>query len=252
MSSVIPFQPNVQSYSHIAWLPDGISFLSGLYPKGGIYRIDAQTGNMTALGLDAFAASSELSRDGRSLYYMRTLPTKAGIAEADVIVERNLVTGTEGEVIRRSCLFNFRLSPDGQYIAAESTNATANARVVLLVPTRGGEARELMRVPSEVKAEDLNSFNLGQRVGVLGWVPDGSLLVEKNPTDRTKARELWIVPMTGESPKTVIGDSNIPANGQISLSPDGRHFVYTITEAAPPVTSEIAVLENFLPKAEKK
>ena len=140
---------------------------------------------------------------------------------------------------------------DGKYIATTSTDPASNSRLVLLIPTAGGEARELTRVLSEVEPERLNFPALEQIVQPILWTPDSqSLLLHKVPTHRTKDGELWLVPVNGGEPKRIIGDGKL-LFGSISKSPDGHRFVYAVTEPAPPLTLELAVLENFLPKFAK-
>jgi hypothetical protein len=244
-ATVVVTPPLDDWFPDIAWLSGGHSFLAtGAGPEAGLYRVDTQTGE-TSLVFANEIQRFALSPDGKTVYFPRAVPSTNEVA----FIERDLAAGREREMIQRSILGGINLSPDGQYIATASTNSASNSRVVLLIPTAGGEARELLRVPSEVKAEDLNNRNLGQNITVLGWAPDGrSLLVRKVPSDRTKEVELWLVPLNGGESRKIVGDADIPANAAFSFSPDGRHFAYIINEPAPPAASEVAVLENFLPK----
>jgi Tol biopolymer transport system component len=67
---------------------------------------------------------------------------------------------------------------------------------------------------------------------------NGSVLSGKDPS------ELWLVPLTGGEPKKI---GNTPAGfTSMTVSPDGRHIAYAVTDAGQP-TTEIWTLENFLP-----
>ena len=130
-------------------------------PKSGIYRVDTQTGTFTPLVLDepsGNAVGPRISPDGKTLYYRRG---------RNVFIKRDLSSGEERELARRSVLGNIHLSPDGRYIATASTDADSNTGTVLLIPTADREIRELMRVPSEVRAEDLNNTSLSGGVAVV-------------------------------------------------------------------------------------
>jgi Tol biopolymer transport system component len=230
------------------WLPDGRSFITqradrkpGGPPTAYVsYRVDAITGRMTPVGAnEPPSRTSPLSPDGLIQYTRRPSPAQNGVAESVAFVKRNMTTGEETELIRRSFLGNIQLSPDGRYIGTASTDPASNSRVLLLIPVDGGEVRELMRVPAEVVG----------RVSV-DWKSDSSAVLARiNPTDQTKDAEFWLVPLNQSKPKRVEG--GVPAGTAISVSPDRLHFTYTKIEEAPPSTQEIAVLENFLPKTAK-
>ena len=119
----------------------------------------------------------------------------------------------------------------------------------------------LMRMPSEVKPQDLNNYNLGHwavPAPSLTVVPD-PLLVVKRLGDRTSMlasgndpSELWLVPLGGGEPKKI---GNTPAGfmlNSIAVSQDGRRIAYTVTDAASRPTTEVWALENFLPRPPKK
>ena len=157
-------------------------------------------------------------------------------------------------MIRRTYLLDkIELSPDGRYIATASTDPTSSSRLLLLISTDDARVRELMRVPSEVK-RFLGDFSLGQAIRVPsgGWAPDSSsLLIRKNPSDRTKESVLLVVPINGGDPK-ILERGIPPGRGDMSVSPDGRHFAFQVQDPASLPTTELVVLQNFLPKTTKK
>jgi Tol biopolymer transport system component len=245
----------------IAWLPDGLSFLVRAAlspasvadpPKAGIYRIDTRTGDSSVVVLDAESWIGDMptmSPAGTSFYYKQVTGPTDRSAQTEAFIERDLVTGREREVIRRTVLSRIHLSPDGRFIATASTDAASGSRVLLLVSTENGQTRELMRVPAGVNAERLNNLNLGRGLDVNGWMPDSrSLLVVTLPRDgitRDRDLEPLIVPVEGGQPRRIVGDVGI--GNSANASPDGRHFLIYLFEPPTGPSSEVGVLENLLP-----
>jgi Tol biopolymer transport system component len=237
----IPAHPGQTNFvaTSTEWMPDGHSFLIAAdRGRTGVYRVDSQTGDRSAVFLDEPGQTTvafKLSPDGKRIFIRRQTQADNRIA----FVERDLTSGAENELVRGS-LGGIALSPDGRYISTVNTDSPSGSRTVLLIPTDGGESRELTLS---------SGVNSGVRsLGIPAWTPDGrSLLLRKTPSDSTKEAELWLVPLSGGSPKRITGDGSIPTRAQMSVSPDGR-FVHTIAEPSPSSTTEISVLENFLPK----
>ena len=104
------------------------------------------------------------SRDGQKLYY-RTV-----VAKETAIVERDVHSGSEREVIRRANLnFSIDLSPDGRHLAAASEDPASKSSAVMFIPVAGGEPREMIRVSHP------------QNFQVMTWVPDGHAFSSANP-----------------------------------------------------------------------
>ena len=235
-----------------AWMPDGLSFWAR--SLGGVNRVNPQTGEISSLLPEGPQEFLGLSPNGETVYYRRPYGvTKkdpaspfAGRAAETAILARDLATGNEKELGRQPPLGTIRFSPDTQFFTATSTDAASNSRILLLISTSGGPTRELLRVPAGVKPEDLSNTRLGQSIDVVWWAPDSrSLVLRKNFNNSKQDDELQLISLEGQE----LGKVPVPRGlGDISLSPDHRYAVYTTTEPAPPATTEVSVLENFLPK----
>jgi len=255
------FEGNV--YHRVVWAPDGRSFL--LERSAGLYRIDAATGVEDMLVAMSPTQGNwgfypNWAPDGKAVYYQKVFKAKDGAIEDCAIVERDLATRTEREVIRKSgavCIAH--PTPDGQYLVNIGTDPATNSRVVLLIPVRRGAPRELLRVPAGVKSDALNNLNLGHWPFVAGVTADGrSALVVKRRGDRrgslisgNEPSELWLVPLVNGEPKKI---TNAPGAGLVTMvaSRDGAHVAFTVADAGSRPTTELWALENFLPASSGK
>ena len=218
------------SVSRLAWSPDGRSLLTSALASG-IQRIDAQTGEISVIETGSRPARDPTaSPDGASLYYRQDARNPTSVA----FFVRDLASGSEREIIRRPILGVLYLSPDGRYIATGSRDAATNTRTFLLIPTGGGEPRELKR------------FEIGQSVvSGLMWAPDSrSFLVVAG-----EQREVWSLPTQGE-PRRLFNDteSRLPAS-EIAVHPDGKRIAVSQKSPNRPLEEGVWVLENFLPRA---
>lgn len=223
--------PNFDQFVALNWGRDGKSLLiGGRDSKGrtGVFRMDAQTGRTSMIvatkGAPWLAVESP---DAKSLYYGGLAPT----GEAFAFYKRDLASGEEDVLFRRPNPVYASLSPDGRYLAIPATTAPREPRGIFLVPTSGGETREVMHVTSP------------QLIYFLGWVPDGqSLLTQKLVDGRTV--ETWKVPLDrGEPVKLEVKTGAGPRPG-MKVHPDGKQVVFQVP--VPRKSDEIWVLENFL------
>jgi hypothetical protein len=124
-------------------------------------------------------------------------------------------------------------SPDGRWLAFFRTGKVANAGVLVVLPVRGGQPRELAMRVHVGKADQEQLTDI-----VPMWTPDGrALLVERL---RGATREFLLVPVDGSAPRK----ADIPLTGfGHRLSPDGRQLAYVVGAGR----MEVWVLENFLP-----
>jgi Tol biopolymer transport system component len=239
----------------VRWSPDGRSLAiqaTDSQGRQGIFRIDAETGEATPLALSSRGvgdggslANPMWAPDGKTLYYQRVDPS----GPAAVIVERDLSSGNERDLFRKSLgpawnphwMF-VDLSPDGQFLAAVANQAWPGHNTgkwhVVLIPVSGGEPRELMHGES-------------QGAGVLTWAPDSrSILVYSIEDQSAWDRELWRVAIDGTEPRKLGAKVSLlgpPFNSdqQVHAHPDGRRVAFAAAEPAKP--DEVWALENFLP-----
>jgi Tol biopolymer transport system component len=223
-------------FGPIKWAPDGESFLvKGQDLKGieGIHRIDAQTGKNTRLPLEPgpCQASPEWSPDGRKIYYSGG--TDCAGREGSVLLERDMVTGAQREIVRGPGPQLLRLSPDGRFLAG--ARGAIKDYAVVLIPVAGGEPTRLLPLTD------------GRSVAGngLSWAPDGrALIVTVQSKD---GREFLLVPADGGPARRLEGKVQGPVNGGLRIHPNGRQAAFVTGEHQ----SEVWVLENFLPSVEK-
>ena len=118
------FDPPIQGFERPRWTPDGGIILQGRDAQGrqGLFRLDGQTGEVTPIvvpadGTGAFQAS--VSPDGRRIIYRRQG------ARENVVVERDLASGSERELVRRESMNGVSLSPDGRQFTFIERDAAA-------------------------------------------------------------------------------------------------------------------------------
>jgi Tol biopolymer transport system component len=209
--------PRMTSMSRLRWSPDGRSILaSGVDERGrgGLYRIDAQTGDVSPVvqsGGRRFPWESAWSPDGRTIYY----EMGAGI------VARDLGTGQERQV--RSDARHFAPSPDGRFLAVGREDPSTKAGVLEIVALDTGQAREILRVP------DPSVF-----YKVLSWSANGRFLFFGNG-------ELWRVAVeSGGSEKVGIAMAGLL---DVRVHPDGRRIAFFASQFG----AELWAMERFLP-----
>jgi Tol biopolymer transport system component len=228
--------PRLNYFQAPRWAPDGRSLVVSGQDKGrqGIYRIDAQTGDTSPITLSEPGENifwTQWSPDGLRLYYRRNRAKDA------VIIERDVASGSEREIIRRANLsFGVDLSPDGRQIAVVIDDQSSKSSAVMLIPVAGGEPRELIRV------------NHPQSFEIMTWAPDGrGLLLRKSSFAGGNEHELWLVPISDGKPRQVTSNLNIDG-AFVRVHPDRRQIAFMTGSP----TFEVWVMENFLPAVKAK
>jgi len=230
-------------YGCVRWFPDGQSLLVSALraPKDfrvDYYRVDVQTGKATLIlqregGAGTFWPG--LSPDGKTIFF--TVFRYAG-SEDCFLLSYQIEKKQEKELYRigpeRRVRQRLLVSPNGQQVAfVDHEPPYPPTSVVKIVPTQGGEARELLRNPRTA-----------------GWFINGSSSLQWSPD----GRYLFIITWQGDSGKLLripvtggqIQELGLIANRPLSLtiSPDGNRIAYGALSQASEY--EIWVMENFL------
>jgi Tol biopolymer transport system component len=231
------------------WSPDGRSILVRAQDRekgAGFYRVDAQTGQATLLAQNARIAV--WSADGKSILLTRF---PEGVPKdgdrIGQIISREAKTGAEKELYREATKVNtgdalihdLAVSPDGRNLAFTVLNGQ-EPKCIKIVPTAGGEARVIYRVPKDDPIPEFTG---------LAWTSDGRelLCVKPKRGEASRAipgeRELWAIPVQGGPPRR-LGLSGLGLRNP-RVAPDGKRIAFT----AGANTFEVWVMENFLPAA---
>ena len=234
----VPLPARVASpfYAGPKWFPDNRSVLilsqdaqgSGF----GFYRLALDSGSTELLlHLPRQVSSFDLSPDGRTIFYVLQHPQTGQLMRFDVDSHR------EVELRKNEWFISVAVSPDGMQLAylkslrASLSNAPpgTSASVVEVMPTAGGQSREVFRAASWLS---------GGRYNAMAWSPDQHFLLFVQDDGA-----LWKVSaLGGEAEKVGI---SIPARIKSpAVHPDGKRIVFAAIEAD---NNEIWALENFLP-----
>jgi Tol biopolymer transport system component len=208
------------------WTPDGSIIVDGADLKGrqGIYRIDAQTGEVFPIVVGdpgVYSWSSFLSPDGKLLFYRRDVPTDS----FSLVIERNLASGSERELVRSKNLSGFSLSPDGRQIAFTESDPAAKTSTLFVMAVQAGPTHELFRAAEPTRATAAQ------------WTPDGRHLVFS--TKEGDSTKYWIIPSSGGTL------TRLELEHSLAIHPDGRQVAFTSGSRK----SEVWALEHFLPPA---
>jgi Tol biopolymer transport system component len=217
--------PRMAFITRLRWSPDGRSILANGRDdrgRGGLYRIDSQTGDASAVVQSqgqGFPRQSAWSPDGRTIYY-----------SGAKFLARDLASGEEREVL--SDVVNFALSPDGRFLAVPREDRASKSSVLEIVAIEDGQSRKLLRIPGS-----------GAFAHALAWSADGRFLFFAK--DRREKRDLWRIAVeTGESKKL---DISMEGLSEVRPHPDGRRIAFS----AGAFHAEIWTMENLLPEVQK-
>ena len=216
-------RPRLRYFNFPRWSPDGRSFITqGTDFKGrhGIYRIDAQTGQVEPIVLSAPGQESEIPQwapDGKRIFYRRG----DGAHKNDSLVERELASGAEREMLRGTDLRWFSVAPDGQHLACATIDPATKEDALLIVAVAGGDRRDLLRP--------------GSGFGNPQWTPDGRFILLR------KEGEIWAVAPAGGQPRKI--DLGVARILDLRVHPDGRQIAFMTRNNTP---DEVWVMENVL------
>lgn len=205
------------------WSPNGRALVIwGADEKGksGIFEFDAATGAIVPIVATGEGLRDAMwSPDGRSLYY-----------RSNRVIARDSQSGRERELVPGPLDINcMALSRDGSRLALLVEHLEKRAMGIYIVPTAGGESREILTLPEGVSGL------------LLEWEPSGRNLI----FGRAKNTELWRVSAEGGKPeKLSVGVKDGAGVRGFRFHPDGRHIAFTSGTSA---KTELWTLENFLP-----
>jgi Tol biopolymer transport system component/Skp family chaperone for outer membrane proteins len=219
------------------WSPDGqYLYLAAWDDQGqGIYQVDTHTGTMVPIVRDEGPQrmhAHNVSLDGKTLIYVRRY--KVEPKEPYRILSRNLTTGEEKELYTGDAengWLQVALSPDGERLAVINIDKKKTLR---LIPTRGGEPRDLL------KYEDAHPFTC------LEWTADGKYIVfpRMQSANDDPRFSLWRVSADGgEAQELGLGMANFE---NLSAHPDGVRLAFSSLGPTMKMPS-VWVMENFLP-----
>ncbi len=211
------------------WSPDGRSLTvlgTDRRGRGGIYRVDVETGEQTALAQshpDHFLTFHVWSRDGEEIFFTRSDQQSKNVR----VVARNIKSEKE-RVLHRVETFvgGIALSPDGGQLAV--LISSRGRSVVKMIPVDGGEVREI----------DPGRYIV---VNMLAWTADGRRLLLGIHLNNGQ-REVWLVPAEGGEPRKLDFETGQRMAG-FTMHPDGKRIAFT----GGGYDNEIWVMENFLP-----
>jgi hypothetical protein len=176
---------------------------------------------------------------GSDLYAVRAeSDTGAKAPGRQALVRKNRETGVETELWTRpgtdEIMFaaSLALSPDQRFVALITyVGQPGRESRLRLIPTAGGEARVLLGPEP--------------RPFYCAWQPDSLAIwcaVGITESGKSSRPELWVAPIDGTPARPTAFPQRGTAN--LSINPDGRRFAF---EGGLPSTSEVWVMENFLP-----
>jgi Tol biopolymer transport system component len=233
---------NLQSIARPSWAPDGRSlFIVGNDGKTflALYQVDVQTGRTTFLIDSEPGANIKFiapAQDGKSVYYTYFEFAKKRCR----IMSIGLSNREIRELYRQEAppdIGGLRVSPDGKSLIF-GTIVADGSWVLKAIPLPGGPPREIFKPKASASGIRASSF----------WSPDGKRIFFFMDASKGKDKrsELWSVPAEGGEPQSLGLSINMNPTS-VSLHPDGRRLVFSISQPS----AEVWVMENFLP-VEKK
>jgi Tol biopolymer transport system component len=240
-----------------AWSPDGktifyigkpVEIERGVW-FSSIVAHDLETGREQELRRDMGGGLGfAISPVGRQLafFYIRRRVDSGGWSYS--IVVHDLGTGREQELRRDICHPrepgvigigpDLRISPDGRQLTFSPGDFNTGERLLKVMPTAGGEPRELLRL------KDPERF-CGSR-----WTPDGRYILfgtrkRWSPDHPDEPVELWRIPAEGGEPQKLLAMDGLLVIDRLlnlSIHPDGQRIAFTGGKEE----AEVWVMENFL------
>lgn len=245
--------PELPPFWSLRWSPDGQFFVVSIFgqnvspPREAIYRINAQSGERETLLESETAAlgAAQLSRDGKTLYYVARNPKSL----KGTLMRRNLESSREQELysmagVRNVQVLTFALSPDEKQLAVTGLGVEmAPVKLthrILTVPADGGEPREIF------KSDELKQYP------VIAWSPDGTSLLFTNSSPVTESypervNAIWLIPANGGEARELCRPQPTLWGvlwRTLDVHPDGKHIAFDCFE----YRHEVWAMTDYLPK----
>lgn len=223
------------------WSPDGASLLlcgggSGERSMRGCAIVDVKSGDVLQQAVARRGSESTtkavFAPEGGAVYYS----TWVGNEGHGRVVRRDLETGAEATLYALDRFHNpiyLTVSPDGDYLAFLLASLLENDQAledrIMLVPTKGGEVRQLVQMDN-IPA------------GSVTWSSDSRYVYYVRTTSESNPR-LSRVATSGGTPEEL--EFELRGLTELSMRPDGRQMAFTVYGQR---HSELWVMENFLPQ----
>lgn len=230
----------------LRWSPDGRSLLVGGVKDEvtrGCYLFDVQSGRSTTIlesNRENHLTSVVWSRDGRAIFYSAWDLTSGRHGR---IVRRELDSGRETVLHSLPYSHNpvyMAVSPDGRQLAFTHTFAKVDDEYqphsVMLIPTTGGEPREVVRL-------DLDNTRIDP--ASISWTRDGRYILFGKTGRGIDGAEIWRVSPNGDQPEKLLGLDTKGA-WHFKFHPDGRRIAFVAGGLSGQGGSETWMMENFL------
>jgi Tol biopolymer transport system component len=214
--------------------------------RWGLFRVDVRTGASRPLEMSGCREERcpvddktvrlvhSVSPDFRSVYY--AFEPQRGDRGDRVVVQHDLVSGRDREVLRGPGLYGLRLSPRGTQISYVEPGVPPKSYSLRVLDIATRTSREVVSVSDGAVLTTL-----------IEWTPDGERLFYGQVKNGEPSA--WIVPVSGGGRPVAV---NIPLRDQsrspyrsVHIHPDGRRLMLT---SGPPEVAEVWTLENFLPR----
>jgi len=201
-------------------------------------RLDVQTGQSRIVRDFAplTVGPPELAGDGKTVFYWQSQKPNAVH-----LVAYDMESGKERVIHQETAwrrLSRPAISPDGRQLALFVPDVSKKFAALKVVPSNGGDARELYRFPWEEDSSRTTNSDMA-------WTPDGRYIFFIRDSNKDSLRELWRISAQGGEPqKTGLEKENISS---FCISPDGRRIAFDagLRRAA---QLDLWVMENFLPR----
>jgi Tol biopolymer transport system component len=233
----LAYDYSIKDDAHISWSPDGQSILASSFAQG-VRRIDTRTGEVSMVAA-VKGLIADWAPDANMVYTVRPWMSDSRPA---VVLSHDAASGQEKELYRSSERVGLPakgrpLSPDGKWLAVgrfvQKEDTATRPIKILLIPTSGGEARELVTIEAP---QGLLDFC---------WTPDGKHIVYSQYNRKggfTSTVELWEIFMEGGTPRKL--GLSMGWLHQVSFHPDGKRIAFT---AGGQSWYDVWVIENLPP-----